>query len=156
MTPVTGPPAHKPADVEGDELVPVSLEPSAPWPARLVAAVPGGAGGDVLRLALAEGRARLFSRQGALPPSFVVLRGSTFCREGPEVPAPRDLAPAHPVSESPSDVWVVQLPQGLAPCRTQGRTGLGEGCLPPVCHLGDGRGWEDTGVTPLPSPGTLC
>lgn len=102
MTPVTGPPAYKPADVKGDELVPVSLEPSALWPARLVAAVPGGTGGDVLRLVLVEGRARLSSRRGLLP-SFVVLRGSTFCREGPEVPAPRDWAPAHPVSESPSD-----------------------------------------------------
>lgn len=48
-------------------------------------------------------RARLSSGQVGLPPSLAVLRGSTSCREGPEVPAPRDWGPARPVSESPSD-----------------------------------------------------
>lgn len=76
--------------MKGGELVQGSLAPRAPWPTRPVAVVSGSVGGDVLRLALVEGRERPSRGQVVLPPSLAVVRGATSCREGPEVPAPQD------------------------------------------------------------------
>lgn len=153
MTPVTGPPAHRLADLKGGELVPGSLVPRAPWPTRPVAVVSGSVGGDVLGLALVEGRARAARGQVGLPPSLAVVRGAMSSREGPEVPALRDWGPAHPVSEPPSDRLGGSAAPGLAPSRTQSQTGPGEGRLPPgpSGHL---DGWwgvgGHTGVTHPP------